>query len=455
MDRREFGRGLLSALGVAWLWPSGAAGRRRLEPGGAALPGGPPGTRDALRVDGERLNRWIDELADFGPETEDGPGRVAFSPADRAARAWVRERMREAGLEVQTDAAANLVGRREGREDGRAALMVGSHIDTVPHGGDYDGPVGVLAAIEAARTLHDAGHATRHPLEVVVFQNEEGGKTGSRAMSGEVEPSEMELPTASGKTIGEGIRYTGGDPDRLDAAERSPEEIAAYLELHVEQGAILESADVPIGVVEGIVGIKRWQVRWEGFANHAGTTPMDQRRDALVAAARFVDAVHTKAREIEGRQVATVGIIEAHPGAPNVVPGRVEHTLEIRDLEMRKIDRVFARLREEADAIAAATDTEVSFERFYLSRAAPTDERLRRAVERSADRIGLEHMRMPSGAGHDAQSIALLAPVGMLFVPSVGGISHSPEEYTRPEDVTNGGNVLLHALLEADEQDWG
>lgn len=448
MDRREFGRGLLAALGAAWAWPTGAAG---LESGGMAS----PAAEDGLRIDGERLNRWLAELAAFGPESEEGPGRVAFSPADQEARAWVRERMRQAGLEVRVDAAANLIGRWEGTEPDLPALMVGSHIDTVPHGGDYDGPVGVLAAVEAARTLHGAGRGTRHPLEVVVFQNEEGGKTGSRAMSGEVEPSEMELPTASGKTIGEGIRYTGGDPDRLHDARRSSDQLAAYLELHVEQGAILESADVPIGVVEGIVGIKRWRVRWEGFANHAGTTPMDQRRDALVAAARFVDAVHATAREMEGRQVATVGMIEAHPGAPNVVPGRVEHTLEIRDLEMEKIDRVFARLRDEAQAIADGTDTSVSFERFYLSRAAPTAERLRRAVERAADRVGLEHMRMPSGAGHDAQSIALLAPVGMLFVPSVRGISHSPEELTRPDDVTNGGNVLLQALLDADGRNWG
>jgi len=203
-------------------------------------------------------------------------------------------------------------------------------------------------------------------------------------------------------------------------------------------------------VIEGIVGIKRWNVTVDGFANHAGTTPMDARRDPLVAAARFIDAVHRIARDTPGRQVATVGRIRAEPGAPNVIPGRVTLSLEIRDLEMAKIDRVFDVVRRAADETGGATGTTFRFDLFYTSHAAPTDERLRRLVEESARALDLSTLRMPSGAGHDAQSIALLAPVGMIFVPSVGGISHSPEELTRAEHVVNGANVLLETVLALD-----
>jgi N-carbamoyl-L-amino-acid hydrolase len=379
-----------------------------------------------------------------------GINRLAFSDADREARAYVSDLMRTAGLEISTDAAGNLIGRRAGTAAERPPLMLGSHIDSVPEGGNFDGPVGALAAIEVARTLADRGMGTRHPLEVVIFSNEENGKTGSRAMSGEVEPRELDLVTASGKTIRDGIAYIGGEPGNLDRVRRAPGGAAAFFELHVEQGALLDREHVPIGVVEGIVGIKRWNVMAQGFANHAGTTPMDARQDALLAAARFVDAVHRVTRTIPGRQVATVGRISAEPGAPNVIPGRAVLSLEIRDLEMAKIDAVFERLRSEAGQIGAATGTTFGFNQFYTSHAAPTVEPLRRVIESAAQGLGLKTMRLPSGAGHDAQSIALFAPIGMVFVPSVDGISHSPNEYSRPHDITAGADVLLQALLAAD-----
>jgi N-carbamoyl-L-amino-acid hydrolase len=208
-------------------------------------------------------------------------------------------------------------------------------------------------------------------------------------------------------------------------------------------------------VVEGIVGIKRWNVTIDGFANHAGTTPMDQRRDAMLGAGRFIDAVHRTARRIPGRQVATVGRLQALPGAPNVIPGRVVLSLEIRDLAMEKIDTVYEAIRDEGRAIGEETGTTFAFDQFYVSRAAPTDERLRRLVAAAAADLGLTFMRMPSGAGHDAQSIALLAPVGMIFVPSRNGISHSPGEYSDPDDIVAGIDVLLHTLLAVDAMDLG
>lgn len=404
-----------------------------------------------LRIDADRLNRNLSALSAFGRTPEGGVSRVAYSTADRDGRELVAGWMRDAGLETEIDLAGNLVGRRAGADTNLPPIVMGSHTDSVPHGGNYDGPVGVLGAVEVAHTLSEASMTTRHPLEVVVFQNEENGKTGSRAMVGEVESRELELPSHTDKRIGEGIAFIGGDPDRLDQMRRREGDVAAYLELHIEQGAVLDQASTDIGVVEGIVGIKRWNVTIEGKANHAGTTPMDQRRDAVLTAGRFIDAVHEVATGMPGRQVATIGKMEVHPGAPNVVPGRVDLTLEIRDLAMATIDGVVERVQREAERIARQNQTTVTFEPYYVSRAAPTDERLRRQVEAASTMLGLSHSRMPSGAGHDAQSIALIAPAGMIFIPSVDGISHSPKEFSRPEDIEAGANVLLQTLLGTDE----
>ena len=443
MDRRRFT--YLTATGLAGAGMAGL-GRPRAPLAAAST--------QELRVDGTRLNDRLQALARIGRNPGGGNGRVAFSDADLEARAWYGSLLEEAGFATRVDVAGNLWGRREGTEAGREPLALGSHLDSVPDGGHYDGPVGSVGALEVAWTLADADHATRHPVEVVVFPNEEGGKTGSRALAGEVEPFELDIETASGFTIGEGIRRIGGNPDQLADARLHPGDLAAFLELHVEQGAVLETDGMDIGVVEGIVGIMRWDVVVEGDTNHAGTTPMPRRRDALVAAARFVDAVHTTALEMPGRQVATVGRIEAEPGAPNVIPGRVRLTLEIRDLSMDGISRVYDRLVEQAEALGDATETTFSFSRFYVSGAAPTDPDLRDAVESSAEELAFSTLRMPSGAGHDAQSIATFAPVGMIFVPSRDGISHAPEEFTSAEDVTRGTDVLLRTLLQADAMEW-
>jgi N-carbamoyl-L-amino-acid hydrolase len=361
--------------------------------------------------------------------------------------------MTRAGLETRIDAAGNLIGSRAGSDGDLPPILFGSHIDSVPQGGNYDGQVGSMGAIEVAQTLGERGLVTRHPLEVVLFTNEENGKTGSRAMSGEVEARELELPTHTELTIGEGLRAVGGDPARLDSVQRGAGDIAAYLELHIEQGGILEERGIAIGVVEGIVGIVRWNVAFQGFANHAGTTPMNGRRDALVAAARFITAVDRVARGMSGRQVATVGRIRAEPGAPNVIPGRVELSLEIRDLEMAKIETVYQAIHREGEGIGRDTETGFEAEQYYVSRAAPTDPRLRDLVTKSAAGLGLSSLPMPSGAGHDAQSIALLAPIGMIFIPSVGGISHSPLELSRPGDIVAGADVLLRTLLGVDAMD--
>jgi N-carbamoyl-L-amino-acid hydrolase len=408
-------------------------------------------SRQEFTVDGARLGRRMRTLAEFGANAAGGIDRVAFGDANVEALDWVAQLLSDSGLSTEIDPAGNLIARKAGTDTRLPPLMFGSHIDSVPGGGNYDGQVGSMSSVEVASTLGAAGFVTRHPLEIVIFSNEEGGKTGSRALAGEVEAFEFDIETASGLTIGEGLKRLGGDPDRLGDARRAPGSLAAFLELHIEQGAVLDESGIDIGIVEGIVGIMRWNVIVDGVTNHAGTTPMDLRSDAMVAAARFVDLVHRTARERPGRQVATVGRLIAEPGVPNVIPGRVTLTLEIRDLSMDGIEGLYAAVRAGAESIAAESRTAFSFDRFYTSRAAPTDERIQARVAHSAAALGLSARAMPSGAGHDAQSMALLAPVGMIFVPSVGGISHAPGEHTAPRDVTNGANVLLRTLLAIDE----
>ena len=405
-----------------------------------------------LEVDGPRLNQRMRRLESFGANAAGGIDRVAFSDANIEALDWMAGLLVESGFSPSIDFAGNLIARKPGSSPELPSIMLGSHIDSVPGGGNYDGQVGSMGALEVAATLADAAYTTRHPLEISIFSNEEGGKTGSRALAGEVETFELDIVTASGFAIADGIQRLGGNPDRLEELRRRDGSVEAFLELHIEQGAVLDADEIDIGVVEGIVGIMRWTVIVDGSTNHAGTTPMDRRADAMVGAARFIDLVHTTARRMPGRQVATVGRLEAEPGAPNVIPGRVTMTLEIRDLSMAGIERVFNEISGNSVRITEETGTRFSFQRFYTSRAAPTALWIREIIETSAQGLGLSTHRMPSGAGHDAQSIALFAPVGMIFVPSVAGVSHAPDEHTIPQDIVNGANVLLQTLLELDER---
>lgn len=402
------------------------------------------------RVNSARLNSNLQALAEFGKNPQGGVSRLAYSEADLQGRQYVMGLMRAAKLNVSIDAAGNIIGRRPGSDSNRKPLLFGSHIDSVPEGGNYDGDVGSLGAIEVAQTLAENNLRTRHPLEVIVFQNEEGGLIGSAAISGMLKENELDLVSRSGKTIREGINFIGGDPTKLASVRRQPNSIAAYLELHIEQGGILEAEKIDIGVVEGIVGINWWDVTIEGFANHAGTTPMNNRQDALLAAAKFIEAVNRIATSVPGRQVGTVGRIQALPGAPNVIPGKVVLSLELRDLDAVKILTLYQQIRAEADQIAKTNKVTFAFKEINTNIPAPTHPGIRRLIDQSAQELGLTTKLMPSGAGHDAQDMARLGPVGMIFIPSVGGISHSPKEFSRPKDIENGANVLLHTLLKLD-----
>jgi N-carbamoyl-L-amino-acid hydrolase len=390
-------------------------------------------------------------LGEFGKNPQGGVSRVAYSEADKQGRDYVLGLLKAARLEVKIDAAGNLIGRRTGSENNLKPLLIGSHIDSVPEGGNYDGVVGSMGAIEVAQTLGEQNLTLRHPLEVVIFQNEEGGLIGSRAMDGELTEKELDLVSRSGKTIREGIKFIGGDLARLNEVKRSKGDIAAYLELHIEQGNTLDTEKINIGVVEGIVGINWWDVTIEGFANHAGTTAMNNRQDALLSAGTFIQAVNRIVMTTPGRHVGTVGRINAFPGAPNVIPGKVVLSLELRDLDAAKIKMLYDKIRDEAQKIATANKTKFDFTEINVNIPAPTDPRIRTLISDAARELGLSTKLMPSGAGHDAQDMARLGPVGMIFVPSVAGISHSPREFSHPADIANGTNVLLHTLLKLDK----
>lgn len=406
-----------------------------------------------IRVDQDRLEQRIVALAQFGMQDNGETERVAFSDADLAASQWVVAQLKEMGLNTHVDAAGNIIGRRPGTEANKKPIAFGSHIDRVPNGGNYDGCVGSMAALEVVEVLNENDIKTRHPFEVIIFSNEEGGVMGSRAMAGHLGQSALGVKNSTGYTMGEGIMRLGGDTTQLKEVARKKGDMAAFVELHIEQGGILEKEAVNIGIVEGIVGLKWWDVVFSGFANHAGTTPMNARQDALLAAAKFVVAVNEVTNSFEGAQVGTVGRITASPGAPNVIPGKVTASLEIRDLSAEKIAQVFNAIKAKATEIGKASNVSVEFHPLDTTAdPALTDATIQKTIEETSQKLQLSTKKMPSGAGHDAQDMALIAPTGMIFVPSKGGISHSPKEFTSAQDMANGANVLLHTLLALDKK---
>lgn len=409
------------------------------------------GVASALRANDQRIKSRIDELAKFGRDASGHGYRVGYSKGDIEGRAWFADLMRKAKLDVSIDEAGNIIGKRKGSDPSLKTVAFGSHIDMVPDGGNYDGTLGSIGALEVIELLNENNVVTKHPLEVIIFSNEEGGTIGSKAMVGQLTAEGMKQSSNSGLIISDGIKAIGGNPDQIQKVARKKGDILAFVELHIEQGGILENEKLQIGVVEGIVGIVHWEVTIEGFANHAGTTPMNMRQDALLAASRLVVAVNEVIKSVPGNQVGTIGKLALQPGAYNVIPGKVVLGLEIRDLSAPKIDTLFGEIEKRAAVIATDSKTKITFVRqANESVPAMTDKKLQQIIDTQAKSLGLKTKFMQSGAGHDSQEMAMITPVAMIFVPSVGGISHSPKEFTKTEDMTNGVNVLLQTILEID-----
>jgi N-carbamoyl-L-amino-acid hydrolase len=417
-----------------------------------------PPARPALQVDARALRDRIETLSTFGRPAggsfADGVSRTAYSDADVDGRRYVIGLMQSAGLEPRIDPAGNIFGRRAGTDAQLAPILFGSHIDSVPNGGNFDGDLGSLSALAAMETLAASGVRTRRPLEMVVWAHEESyafgrGLACSRIVAGDVRPGDMD-ETWNGIRRGDAIRKIGGNPDRILDARRDKGSHHCYLELHIEQGGTLERAGIPVGVVEGIVAIDRYDAIVTGIANHAGTTPIADRHDALLAAAHLTIAVRDAATARPGRQVATVGRVEVTPNSANVIPGLVHLSVELRDLSPQTLAAMMDDIRARAREIERATQTTIAFKTLAQAEAAHATPEVQSAIERAAAALGLRSARLPSGAGHDAQMMARLGPMGMIFVPSAGGVSHSPKELTPWDDCANGANVLLHAILEMD-----
>ncbi|GAC1594932.1 MAG: Zn-dependent hydrolase [Ginsengibacter sp.] len=406
-----------------------------------------------LKVNEQRIVQRIMELSKFGKDSAGNGFRVAYSKGDVEGRAYIIDLMRKAGLNVSIDFAGNIIGKKDGKDMKLKPIIFGSHTDMVPNGGNYDGCVGVIGALEVIETLNENHITTNHPLTMIVFENEEGGEIGSHAFLGHLNNNVMNQVSKSGLTIHNGIKAIGGNPDSITYAKQQTGAFSAYLELHIEQGGFLEKDKVNIGVVEGIVGIEEWEVSVNGFANHAGTTPMNNRQDALLAASELIIASNEIVRSVPGRQVENVGKIQVEPGAANVIPGKVYFNLEIRDLSANKIQMLFNKIERKAESIAKQSGVTISFKNLHMtSTPALMDKNMQDIIKSAASKLRLSYKVMQSGAGHDAQEMAGLAQSGMIFIPSIGGISHSPKEYSTPGDMTNGINVLLQSILAADKR---
>jgi len=408
-------------------------------------------------LNAERLWRRVETLSSF--TLPDQPWtRRAFSDLFLASREWLAGQFAQAGLEVRLDAGGNLIGRRPGRNPGASPIVTGSHCDTVVGGGRFDGIIGVLAGIEVAQCLQEQGIELARPFEVIDFLSEEPSDygiscVGSRAMAGVLDAGMLAARRSDGETLAEGLRRIGADPDQLGVPLRAAGSTAAFVELHIEQGPVLETRDIPIGIVTNIVGIRRVLVTVAGQPDHAGTTPMDLRRDALVGAARIIDAAHARACRLSGAPhyvVATIGRLAMTPNVPNAVPGKVELMLEVRSDSPEILEEFPEAVLEETRA--ALADLRVWARAEHVSRAAPTDcdSLVMDAIARAAAALDYPSLRLPSGAGHDGVYVSRTGPIGMIFVPCLDGRSHCPEEWLEPSQLLDGTRVLYRTILELD-----
>ncbi len=404
----------------------------------------------AIQISPERLGKDLVELGNFGGVAGGGIMRPALSDADLAARAWLKGRMRDTGLEVREDEASNIIGRWN-PEPGMASspcIAFGSHIDAVPNGGKFDGALGICAGLEALRAIRERGATLPCPLELLILTDEEGshfaGTFGSRAMLDLLAEGEIHRSKGAGQpSLAESLRRIGKKPEEIARAVRPPSEFRAFLEVHIEQGPVLESLGIPIGVVEGIVFIERYILRTFGRPGHAGTTPMSLRDDALIKAAKIILAVNEAVLAGGADIVGTIGNVEVHPGSFNIIPGRADLLLELRSLREPLLTSVREAIRE---IVRAQEGAEMNL---LLSKGGvKMDRKIMDTIELACRERGIVCQRMGSGAGHDSMTFqAREIPTGMIFIPCKGGKSHSPEESIRPKDAATGTQILTDTIL--------
>jgi N-carbamoyl-L-amino-acid hydrolase len=401
------------------------------------------------RIDRPRFRRDFERLAGIGATPDGGVHRPALGEAHLEARDWFRRRAEADGLAHRTDAAGNVSATLACGQPGARTVLLGSHLDSVPYGGRFDGALGPLAALECLRAVRDAGLELEADLEAIDFTDEEGtlvGLLGSRALAGALDEEELAAPRGGREALERGLARAGLDPSRVTDARRDPASLAAFLELHIEQGPRLHDSGVNVGVVQSIVGMDSFDVVFDGRADHAGTTPMDARLDAGLAAARFVVEASERVTGARDGRVANFGRIAFEPGAYNIVPGRATLAVECRAADAASLAGTTGDVRAVARRIAGDSRVGVRFLERGVIRPSPCDESVQRAFEEAADRLGLSHVRLASGAGHDTMALAAVCPSGMIFVPSTGG-SHSSREHCGWDDCCNGADVLLGAAV--------
>ncbi len=401
----------------------------------------------------ERIKKDIEAMAEFTATPGMGMTRFSFSEEDKKTREYIRERMKEAGLEIFEDGAGSLFGRRPGRRPDAPAIMLGSHFDSVKNGGNYDGPAGVVMGLEIARVLHENEVETEFPLEFAALVEEEGarfggGLYGSRAMTGRVSRKELDtFRDRDGISLGEAMKSAGFDPDRIQEAVRPEGSLKAFIEMHIEQGPILESEGTDLGLVRTIVGITQQEVEIVGRPDHAGTTPMDMRKNALVAASKAVLYLDEAARAAGAGTVGTVGRMEVFPGGANIVPGRVFFTVDIRSAEKEKLEALLAAFGKFLKKLEQEEGVQITLTEKIKVAPVKMSEEILALFSAEADKRGYTSKMMQSGAGHDAMIMASAAETGLVFVPSRGGRSHCPEEWTDCGQIKKGVDVILGALL--------
>lgn len=404
---------------------------------------------DNLKIDGDRLWQSLMQMAEIGATPKGGVCRLALTDLDRQSRDLFVQWCEKAGATVSVDAVGNIFARRPGKDPRRAAIMTGSHLDSQPTGGKFDGVYGVLAGLEVLRTLQDRGIETEAPVEVVVWTNEEGSRfspamMGSGAYAGVFPVDDiLSRKDMDGVSFGEALKKIGYDGEGIRGRQ-----VAAYFEAHIEQGPILEAKEKTIGVVTGAQGQRWYEVTVTGQEAHAGPTPMERRHDALVGAAEMVSAVNRIGHELQPGACATVGVLQVFPASRNVIPGRVWFTVDTRHPSDEKLAEMDKRFRAAVAQSCERHGLTADIVEFWHFPATPFDPALVKAVRDGAERAGLPHQDIVSGAGHDAVYMARVAPTAMIFIPCKDGISHNEIEDAMPEHVTAGANVLLHAILD-------
>ncbi|WP_193214684.1 Zn-dependent hydrolase [Luteolibacter marinus] len=399
----------------------------------------------------ERLREDLKQLAEIGRGEDGGLYRMAFTAADMEGKAWLEQKMKDAGLETCRDGACNVIGKLAGKVADAPSLVIGSHIDTVPCAGILDGTLGVLSGLECLRALKEAGRVPEMPVELIAFSDEEGrfgGMFGSQAFAGQVTPDTVHNAVdPGGLKLADTMQELGLDPWDALQARRDPASIAAYLELHIEQGPVLSQMQEQVGVVEAITGLFKWTVKFHGEPNHAGTTPMPMRRDAFMGVADFAHEL-PRILDENGSETsrATIGRVELAPGSPNTVPGEARFSLDVRDTDETVMNELAAAIRKALAAVARRRRLSFSYDAESWIHPVDCDAALVDIVEDAARSAGMRYRRMESGAAHDAQIMATVCPVAMIFVPSKDGKSHSPAEWTAWDDIEAGAQVMLGAI---------